>query len=223
MDFSRLPRAVLFDWDNTLVDAWPVMHDCMNTTLAAMGQAPWNLEEAQRRMARSLREYFPELFGDRWQEARKIYYSRFGEIHRDLTTAFAASEPLLTHLHRAGCHLAVVSNKTGSYLRAEVQGFGWDRYFTQIVGAGDAPRDKPAPDPALKALEKAAIGDGEAVWFIGDTDVDMCCARAIGAVPILVRETPPADHETQRWGDVIHVDDLQTLFDTLSGYVTARG
>ena len=32
---DRLPRAAIFDWDNTLVDTWPVIHESMNATLYA--------------------------------------------------------------------------------------------------------------------------------------------------------------------------------------------
>ena len=28
------PRAIVFDWDNTLVDSWPCIHTAMNATLA---------------------------------------------------------------------------------------------------------------------------------------------------------------------------------------------
>ena len=37
-ELLRLPQAALFDWDNTLVDTWPVIHEAMNTTLSAMGR-----------------------------------------------------------------------------------------------------------------------------------------------------------------------------------------
>ena len=78
---ERLPRAVLFDWDNTLVDTWPVIHDAMNATLAAMGHALWTIEETQVYVRRSMREAFPEMFGDCWEEAKQVFYDRFDEIH----------------------------------------------------------------------------------------------------------------------------------------------
>ena len=35
-----LPRAILFDWDNTLVDSWPTILDALNTTFEAFHMAP---------------------------------------------------------------------------------------------------------------------------------------------------------------------------------------
>ena len=70
-----LPQAVLFDWDNTLVDTWPVIHEAMNTTLAAMGHPQWRMEETKDRVRLALREAFPPMFGDRWEDARDIFCS----------------------------------------------------------------------------------------------------------------------------------------------------
>ena len=73
----QAPRAVIFDWDNTLVDSWGCILAAMNTTLKAMGHVEWTMEEAKNRVARSLRDSFPELFGDRWTEARDVFYAAF--------------------------------------------------------------------------------------------------------------------------------------------------
>ena len=34
------PRAILFDWDNTLVDTWPTIVECYHDTFTALGQTP---------------------------------------------------------------------------------------------------------------------------------------------------------------------------------------
>ena len=51
-DPPGLPRAILFDWDNTLVDTWPVIHDSMNVTLTHMGWEPWTMDETRARVRR---------------------------------------------------------------------------------------------------------------------------------------------------------------------------
>ena len=45
----ELPRAVLFDWDNTLVDTWATIAECYRATFAAFGLSPWTEEEVRRR------------------------------------------------------------------------------------------------------------------------------------------------------------------------------
>ena len=63
---DRLPKAVLFDWDGTLVNSWPIIHESMNRTLEAMGQTLWTMDYTLERVRKTLRESFPPLLGDRW-------------------------------------------------------------------------------------------------------------------------------------------------------------
>ncbi len=62
---------------------------------------------------------------------------------------------------------------------------GWQPYFAQLVGADDAARDKPHPDPVHLALEGSNIQPGEHVWFIGDTVIDLECAQNTQCTPVL--------------------------------------
>ena len=52
----QLPRAILFDWDNTLVESWGVIHEAMNLTLDAMGHVPWTREETETRVRQLFQE-----------------------------------------------------------------------------------------------------------------------------------------------------------------------
>ena len=192
---DRLPRAVIFDWDNTLVDTWPVIHDAMNTTLAAMGHAPWTIDQTRDRVRKSLREAFPPMFGARWREAREIFYRRFDAIHLRELAVCEGAEALIVALRRREVPLGVVSNKMGRNLRREAGHLGWERYFSRLVGATDAARDKPAIDPVELALAAAGVEHGPDVWFVGDTAIDLECAHNAGCTGILVRPTPPRGGE----------------------------
>ncbi|HIM41740.1 MAG TPA: hypothetical protein EYM35_02600, partial [Rhodospirillales bacterium] len=77
------PRAILFDWDNTLVDSWPTIHDALNVTLTAFGKEPWILDETRSRVRKSMRDSFPKLFGDKWRDAGDVFYERYAAIHVD--------------------------------------------------------------------------------------------------------------------------------------------
>src|SRR5215469_18744035 len=75
------PRAILFDWDNTLVDSWATIHEALNAVMTAMGKPSWSLQQTKERVRLSLRESFPIHFGNRWEEARRIYLDAFRAIH----------------------------------------------------------------------------------------------------------------------------------------------
>jgi phosphoglycolate phosphatase len=212
---QRRPRAILFDWDNTLVDSWPVIGDALNTTLNAFGHKPWTAEEVRTRVRKSLRESFPALFGDRWKEAADVFYARYGAIHADLVQPIPGISEMLSELDEMGIYLAVVSNKTASYLRAEADHLGWARYFGQIVGATDAPQDKPAPDPVHMALVGGPTFDDNwnisDIWFVGDTDIDMECAANANCTPILLRKHPPEENEFANFPPVWKFQNGQAL------------
>jgi len=189
-DLHSLPKAILFDWDNTLVDTWGVIHESMNVTLKHMGQNQWTIEETRKNVRKALREAFPELFGDRWEEARDVFYKCFHAIHLERLEVKTGASQLLEYLARKKIFLGVVSNKSGRSLRSEVRYLGWDKYFRSLVGASDAARDKPARDPVDLALCSSGINAGREVWFVGDTDVDIQCAHVSGCVSVLISQSP---------------------------------
>ncbi len=183
---SARPRAILFDWDNTLVDSWPCIGRATNITLQAMGREPWGDAELRRRVAGSLRDTFPLIYGDRWEEAREIYIRAFADVHIEMLNALAGAEDLLREAAGAGIYLGVVSNKTGKFLRAEAEHLGWTALFGRLVGAQDAARDKPAPDPIHLALQPSGIAAGPEVWFVGDAAIDVVCGRGAGCRTVFV-------------------------------------
>jgi phosphoglycolate phosphatase len=190
------PKAILFDWDNTLVDSWAVIHHAMATTFEALGRRPWTLEETRRKVRKSARDAFPELFGDRAAEATEVFYRTYEADHLKRLRALPGAGEMLEALARAGGPLlGVVSNKRGGLLRREAAALGWDRHFGPLVGAMDAARDKPAPEVVDFALAGSGIAAGPEVWFVGDTDIDLLCARNSGCTAVLVRAETPAAGE----------------------------
>lgn len=206
------PDAILFDWDNTLVDTWPCIIKAMNTTLEAMGHDPWTEAQCQTQIAHSMRDAFPLLFGDQWEEAAEIFYRTFGEVHLDMLRPLSGAADMLETLAGQGVTLCVVSNKTGRYLRQEADYLGWTPHFHRLVGAGDAARDKPATDVVHMALQGSGIDPAEhCVWFVGDMPVDMRCAVASGCRSVLLRPAGPSDGEFEDCQPEVHVSQAQAL------------
>lgn len=183
--FER-PSAIVFDWDNTLVDTWPTIHQALFVTFEAMGHRPWSLQETKARVRHSLRDAFPRLFGERWTEARDIFYRTFEQSHIERLAPITGAGELLASLAAAGIDMAVLSNKTGRYLRDEARHLQWEVYFAAIVGAGDAERDKPARQSLELALSPLGCKPGENIWIIGDSGIDLEIAHRTGCVPILM-------------------------------------
>ncbi len=182
------PRAILFDWDHTLVDNWATIHEALNATLRAMGQSEWTFEETLLRVRESLGDSFPRMFGDRWEEARQVFYENFEANHLKTLDTLDGAQTLIETLAGTDCYLGVVSNKRGDLLRKEAEHLGWSQFFGRIVGAGDASADKPDIAPVDLVLADSGIERGRAVWFVGDSAIDMQCANAANCTAVLVGE-----------------------------------
>ncbi len=205
------PKAILFDWDNTLVDSWSIIFDALNFTLQEFGKEPWTMNQTRSRVRKSLRDSFPKMFGDEWKKAADVFYGRFDEIHISNLTPIDGAAEMLGDLVNQGVYLGVVSNKRGEYLRKEAQHLGWDKHFSQLVGALDTANDKPATDPVELALSGCAHKRGMDIWFVGDADIDMECAINAQLAPVLLRAEAPKDDEFEKHSPIYHLVDCLTL------------
>ncbi len=180
----RAPVAILWDWDNTLVDGWIGIAAALNVVLTEFGMPTWTVDEARERVRGSVRDVFPEMFGAEWRRARALLRSSMAEGHlRHL--ALMPEAGTLVELGETWPQ-AVVSNKEGEMLRREVAYLGWNARFRAVVGAGDAKADKPDPAPIWHALGMIGVKPGPEVWYVGDTGSDMPAARAAGCTAVLL-------------------------------------
>jgi phosphoglycolate phosphatase len=156
----------------------------------------------------SLRESFPVMFGERWERARDIFYRTLTESHLQHVRPMPNVEAVLASGRK--WPQGVVSNKAGAFLRREVTHLGWDKFFGPVVGAGDAAADKPDPAPILFALQHFAAVAGPAIWYIGDTALDMQAARAAGVTAVLLGN---AEHDggVERANPDLHFPTAQSL------------
>ena len=212
------PKAILFDWDNTLVDSWPVVHECFTHTLQFMNKKPWSLEEVKDRAHKSLNDSFPDIFGHRWQEAKDIFVKHFLKIRKHKTIPLAGAESLLNILYENDIFMAVISNKMGEHLRQEVDALEWNKYFAATIGANDAKNDKPSADVVHMALSGSGILPGKDVWLIGDTLSDMECAHNSGCLAVFYGTFEP-DKESAKFTPHLQVEDHQSLLQLINKYL----
>lgn len=210
------PKMILFDWDNTLMDTTPALYKAFSVMRDRYDLPHYTMSEYQARTGLSMRETFPQMFGDKWEEARKIYLDAYQANHIALLVPFADAKEVVAFAAEKVCKVGVVSNKTSSILKKEIDHLQWNEYFSAVVGAGDAPKDKPAPDPVYLALEQAGLHGPQDVWFVGDGDADVLCAKNAGCLPVRVAE------ENKDGADVLTVKNCTELLLVLYSLVKSR-
>jgi len=207
---QKLPKAILFDWDNTLVDTWRMAFDAMNLARKALGLSEFTIEEFWSRPHHSMRDAAVDLFGEHFKEGEKLFYEAVEKLHLKELKKLHGAELLLDQVKDLGIYMGIVSNKDGHHLRKEVEHLGWKSHFHKVIGARDMEEDKPSPIPVYAALLNSTIDPSHDVWFVGDSIVDVHCARASGCVPVVV-----GHGEASRQGDIIHAKDCQGLANLL--------
>ncbi len=180
------PKAIVFDWDNTLVDTWPTIHMAINETMKKMQKPQLSLDQVRNNVHKSMRESFPDIFGNNWQEAGEIYKQCYKKNHISTITLLPNSLQLIQYINEQKILQFLVSNKIGATLRLEANQLNIEQYFFSIIGAGDAYYDKPDSAPLHLALLGSDIEPNrDEIWFVGDTIADIECAYNSGCTPIV--------------------------------------
>ena len=94
------PRAILFDWDNTLVNTWPLIHSALNMTLRHMDHPEWTYDRVRSEVKQSMRDSFPVMFGDKWEDAAAHYRKSYRSIHLDQLVPLPDVEIMLEAIRR---------------------------------------------------------------------------------------------------------------------------
>lgn len=179
------PKIILFDWDDTLVDTGHFLRRILHETLDEMEISDLDKQAVVKYSNHSLRDAFPKIFGDRWEEVRDIYYAKIQQLKPDMVATLPHALEAIKFFAEEGILMSVVSNKNATVLREEVKRLGWEHYFHKVVGATDAARDKPWSEPVELALDGIGMADKHGTWFIGDSIVDVQCATNTKCTPML--------------------------------------
>lgn len=184
---NKLPTAVIFDFDNTLVATLPAIHAAFNDTLEFYGYPKWSDQELKNNIKFSPREYLPKIVGiDKAKAAADFYLEAYKKRSNNFIKPLDKALEVIEFLQTHQVPLYIVSNKRGNLLRREViELLGWGSYFKNIVGSEDCDHDKPHPAVVEHTLGKKPT---RGTWFIGDSDVDIACALNAGCLAILISD-----------------------------------
>src|SRR5262245_5303003 len=175
---SALVRAVLFDFDGTLADAYAGITASVNHVRAAHGLPP--LEEAEvRRHVGCGPVYLIQhtVPGADLDAGLARYRAHHPSVMCSGTRLLPGAAECVTTLHRAGQKLAVCSNKPVLFTRQLLEHLGLLPFLDTVVGPEDVSHPKPAPDMLLLGLRRLGVSPAETL-YVGDMTVDIATARA---------------------------------------------
>ena len=206
-----LPRAVLVDLDDTIVDGsavvdcWDVACDCcpsdvdrqaVLTEILRLRDWYWSdpvrhregrldLSAARRQIARMA---IANIGSDATLLADRIA-ERYDQCRDERTVLFPDARELLTWLRHKGCRLALVTNGAAAMQREKIARFDLEPLFDLILIEGELGFGKPDERIYQLALRELAVGPAH-TWMIGDNlEWDVEQPQRLGITGIWVDRT----------------------------------
>lgn len=192
MLFKRLPKAVLWDMDGTLIDSEP--HWLRSESeLASTHNTVWSEEDGKSLVGLSLKD------------SSQIFKDKLGlsispeEIIETLTASVSAglekeiiwrpgAKELLKELRRKGIKTALVTMSLRSMALQVVEAIGFDA-FDVVVAGDDVVHGKPHAEPYLKAAALLGMNPADCVAFedsiSGILSAEAAGTKAVGIPNIL--------------------------------------
>jgi phosphoglycolate phosphatase len=173
-------RAVLFDFDGTLIDGYAAIAASVNHVRGRYGLPPLPVAEVRRHVGRGPEYLLAQTVpgGDPARDSA-LYRAHHPLVMHRLTHLMPGAKRLLGRLRALGVRLGVCSNKPLSFTRELLRAMKLADHFDVVLGPEEVPRPKPAADMLLAALGLLDLAPADAL-YVGDMTVDVTTARAAG-------------------------------------------
>ena len=214
----RLPRAVLWDLDGTLIDSEPYWMKS-EIELAERHGAEWTEEDGKSLVGMALKDS-TKLMGEKFGVAldpdkviNELTDSVTAQLRREIPWRPGAQE-LLRELRRRGVKTALVTMSLRRMALQVVEAIPFNA-FDVVVAGDDVIHGKPHAEPYLKAAELLGVNPAECVAFedsiSGILSAEAAGTQAVG-IPNVVRI--PANPDRILWETLEgkRLKDLKQLF-----------
>ena len=176
-------RAVLFDWDGTLLNSYAADSRAYLAMFREM-KINWTIEDLDRHYSPNWHRVYRAARLPRalWQEADAQWALAYDQEKPRL---LPGSRGVLRRLSQ-DFRLGIVTSGNRRRVRRQLHSYELREYFSACVCAEDTAKKKPHPEPLHLALKRIRCHRQEAV-YVGDTAEDMEMARRAGVRAIGVR------------------------------------
>lgn len=198
--FSNFPRLIVFDLDGTLIDSRHDLCNSVNAMLKHLGKpelpedviASYIGDGASMLVRRALGDPEGDAHDEEYVNGALIYFLDYYRAHKlDFTYVYPGVMESLEAIRvaRPETLMAVLTNKPVNPSRDICDHFGLSGYFFQNYGGNSFHTKKPDPHGLLTLIAEASAIAGQTITaketlMVGDTEVDVLTARAVGAVSL---------------------------------------
>mgnify|MGYP000855553666 FL=1 len=201
-------KAVLFDFDMTLIDSSHAITRCLNGMAEELNLPSVTRNQVLSTIGLPIEAAWRSLWGDFRPEWLEHYRNHYSARERSELKPLPGAVSLLERLGHRGIRRGVVTNRR--FARVSVEAVGLASYFEAIVGLESVERPKPFPDSLELGLKLLNVGREDAV-FVGDTDIDVRTGLAAGVRVVGIATGNHPLRELSEAGAWKTVPDLESL------------
>ena len=175
-------KAVVFDWDGTLLDSYHADATAYQEMFRALG-IEWGVSELEKHYSPNWHRVYRAAGIPRgtWAEADRLWRQAYAHLRPALMPGARRVLRLLARNHV----LALVTSGNRLRVRGQLRKFGFAQLFRAAVFGEDARHKKPHPAALKLALARLRLNPEECV-YVGDSPEDMEMARRAGVRAIAV-------------------------------------
>ncbi len=175
-------RAVLFDWDGTLLNSYQADQRAYLAMFRTL-RIPWGVEDLERHYSPDWYRIYraARLPRDHWQRADRVWRLHYA---RQRAALLPEARAVLRSLGRQ-FRLGLVTSGSRTRVLRQLRGFGLVQLFATRIYGESAERRKPHPAPLELALRRLRIRPEDAV-YVGDAPEDILMARRAGVRAVAV-------------------------------------
>ena len=174
-------KAVIFDWDGTLMNSEARIVDAIQTAAKESGLPVLSYDESKQIIGLSLEKailgLYPELEQSQVVAMSEAYTQCFLEESNVDMVPFDGAEALLLNLKQQGLKVAIATGKSRKGLNSVLAETGFGVYFDMTRTPVES-ASKPDPLMLTQILEEFGLEVTDAV-MVGDTTFDMEMAQNI--------------------------------------------
>lgn len=173
-------KHLVFDIDGTLADTEEIHVVSLQQTLRELKGKEMSAEELAFTLGMPGIKTMEALGFEEPGKAFESWDERYMECSKKMgVKLFPGVKEVLDQLEKEDVTMGILTSKAQNEYEFSFLDYGYGRYFSCAVLAGETPNGKPHPDPMLEYMRRTGAKPEE-VLYIGDTLYDMQCANAAG-------------------------------------------
>jgi len=204
-------KTILFDLDGTLIDSTEAILESFGVAYETFGRVIPEDEQIKKLIGYPLDLMFTMLGIDSLEANDYVmaYKEHYRLISRKKTTLLPLAIEAIRHASKIAT-LGIVTTKTARYSEEILEHLGVMHHFKVLIGRESVTHPKPHPEPIQKALI-ALNADPELTWMIGDTPMDLICAKEAGVQGIGVLCGYSTKYELEKYTSCVVRDTLDAV------------